>query len=259
MVDTVFPPPRVLRKLYKLIKEDFAKYLQANYADTPRDIGKGLETEVVKILENGSTKYNYRVHLTHQESRIGFSGLLHQFDAGIEDRDDTLRQCLFEVKYRGEETNVEQEDIMKFHHATFEYFLKLLTDQKWRNCNIFRCFITNEEVNDGYRQFFYTWGIALIDPTLRPLCCLPEIFNTFKDNYGETDHLLDLIKRSEKLIEQAYFSLASLVPPDQEFGNILYLDKLNPAVDSASILDEHKSLDNEVNVLQQKFSRGRYK
>jgi len=150
------------------------------------------------------------------------------------------------------------ENIMKFHHATFEYFLKLLTEPRLSEANVFRCFVTNQEVSDEYRQFFYTWGIALIDPILRPLPSLPSIFEQAQKEYGATDQLLDLIELSYRLNEQAYFSLASLIPPEQEYTYMLDLNRLNPAFDSANILVEHKYLHAEVEALQQKHRGGKY-
>ena len=108
MTDTVFPHPRIYQKLYALVKQDFPKYLQAGYADTPHNTGAGLETEVVRLLEQYAEVYNYRIHFTDPDWRVGFSGLIHKFDAGIEERDDDLNQCLFEVKYRGAETLIQQ-------------------------------------------------------------------------------------------------------------------------------------------------------
>lgn len=257
MANTIFPHPQVFRKLYSLVKEDFTKYFQSDYSETPQRTGTGLEKEAVKLLEDYSTRYDYRVHLTDRDLERGFAGLLHKFDAGIEDRSD-LSQCLFEVKYRGSEGKLTHENIMKFHHATFEYFLKLLTEQRWDKVNVFRCFVTSQEASDEYRQFFYTWGIALIDPILRPLPSLPSIFEQAQKEYGATDQLLDLIERSYRLNEQAYFSLASLMLPEQEYSYTLDLNRLNPAVDSASILVEHKHLHAEVEALQQRYRRGRF-
>ena len=188
---------------------------------------------------------------------MGFSGLIHKFDAGIKYKFD-LNQCLFEVKYRVTDVTLEQEDIMKFHQAHFEYFLKLLTEQRWDEANVSRCFVTTKEVRDRHRHFFYAWGITLIDPLLRPLPCLPEIFERCQEQYGTSDQILELVERANRLTERACFSLADLVPPEQKYGNVLDLDKLNPAVDSANILAEHKYLQNKVETLQQRYRQGRH-
>ena len=100
MTNSVFPPPRVFQKLYSLVKRDFTKYYQSGYSETPQITGTGLEREVVKLLEEYAPIYNYHVHLTDKKQKRGFAGLLHKFDAGIEEKSD-LSQCLFEVKYRG--------------------------------------------------------------------------------------------------------------------------------------------------------------
>lgn len=257
ITNTVFPPPRVFKELYSLVKRDFTKYYQSGYSETPQITGTGLEREVVKLLEDYAPIYNYQVHLTDKNQKRGFAGLLHKFDAGIEEKSD-LSQCLFEVKYRGVDGVLNHDAIMKFHHATFEYFLKLLTDQKWNEANVFRCFVTNQEVSDEYRQFFYTWGIALVDPKLRPLPCLPTIFEQFQEKYGPMNHLLDLIERSNRLIDLAYFSLAALVPPEQKYGNTLDLGRLNAAISSGNILAEHKYLQAEVEAVQRNYGRGKY-
>jgi hypothetical protein len=61
------------------------------------------------------------------------------------------------------------------------------------------------------------------------------------------------------LTEQAYFSLADLVPKSQKHGGILDLNKLNTAQDSAKILAMHKLLLVEIDALQKKHGQGRYK
>lgn len=151
------------------------------------------------------------------------------------------------------------EDIMKFHHATLEYFLKLLRERGRDEANLFRCFVTNQTVSDDFRQFFYSWGIALIDPKFIPVPLIANVLSDFQKLEGKTNHILDLIKRANSLINQAYFSLGQLVPPHQKHGSVLDLGKLNPANDSTKILAEHNFLQDEITILQQKRGIGRFK
>jgi len=253
MASEVFPSPRIFLELYKLVRQEF-RYKQPDYSQSPQATGTGLEKEVVKLLERYSIREDFHVHLTDRDPAPGFSGLLHKFDAGIKNK-STWNQCLFEVKYRGDEGNLAYEDIMKFHHATFEYFLKLLTEHHWDEANIFRSFVTTKRVSNAYRQFFYTWGIVLIDPELLPIPGLVRISEDFQKEIGPTDQILSLIEQANELIEQAYFSLAQLVPEGQRYGNVLSLDKLNPATESEKILDQHQFLYSEAKALK-KYVRG---
>lgn len=252
MESDIFPNPRIFKELYTLVRADFkAGYSAAQKKDW------GLEGQVVELLEKYADRYNYTVHLTHAIPQIGFSGLTHKFDADIRDRD--FNQCLFEVKYRRATGMLEHEDIMKCHHATLEYFLKLLNEQGRDEANLFRCFITNQEVNDSFRRFFYSWGMVLIDPKLIPIPLIANIFKEFQMLEGATPHILELIKRANGLIERTYFGLAQLVPPQQKHGSVLDLGRLNTAYESEKFLVEHKRLQAEIDILQRKYRVGKHK
>lgn len=257
MTDEIFPHPQIFKALYALVQEEFPTHLLSGYSETLPGIGTGLELEVVKVLEKYEKRHGYQVHLTNNKQVSGFAGLMHEFDAGVEDRED-LKQCLFEVKYRGGTGRFDHENIMKFHHATFEYFLKRVTEQRIDEANVFRCFVTNFEVSDNFRRFFYAWGIALIDGKFIPLPLLPRIFEDFQKK-ETTNQLVSLIERANRLLKQGYFSLLELVPLNQRYSNILDLNKLNPAIDSGEILVEHRALQSEIDALQQKYSTGNYR
>lgn len=259
MPENIFPPPIIFKRMFELISYEFPKKLQANYPANLRDKGLGLQQEVLAVLERYDREYGYIVNFADDRSITGFSGLIHKFDAGIQNRSD-LKQCLFEVKWRSSDGGqLDQEDIIKFHHSTFEYFLKLFTQQNIDEIDIFRCFVTNFEVNDEYRRFFYSWGIALIDPKLPPLPMMADIFRDAQRRFGPTEQTIELIERAELLIDKGYFSLANLVPPNQLYTGILELSALNPEIDSQAILDEHKLLQDEILAIQQRHHLGKFR
>lgn len=236
-----YPDGKTFASIY-----NFVRGFRPTTADTGGDFEKGLR----QLLESSGHIVNICPGELHfGREALTLTGLAHELDLGITDR--RYSQCIFELKYR-QAGDLSKDDLLIFNQKVIDFYLSLARSEE--PPDIYRVFITNMRgLDDGFRQFCYTWGIGLVEPTLYPLPALPFLFEWLlgQMDEGRLSEIDGMLRQAEALRDCAYQSLRDLMPRDPAVAMTMRLNLtlLHDSQQTARMLREHRFLDAQLRAM----------